>query len=237
MIRLLAVAIISTLTMLPSFTIAAGFDCRKAASTVEKLICSDDALSKADEQLSTVYGQALASAADAAAFKKEEINWIRTERDKCRTKECLAAAYKKRIEVLSAPSPSEEYWLREPFSTTLKPHDEDSEEEWDGPWYHACVKVHGPPTAPLIDFEVYFPDSGQSVSAEYVRTKASSGGDLEFEFTDSWGNRGKGTFTQRADTGTLVLEEVKAGEPGRGRMALRMYGDYMLEKQKCGSEE
>ena len=132
-IRLLAVAVISALTMLSSFTIAAGFDCRKAASTVEKLICSDDVLSKADEQLSTVYCQALASAADASAFKKEEINWIRTERDKYRTKECLAAAYKKRIEVLSAPSPSEEYWMREPFSTTLKPHDEDSGEEWDGP--------------------------------------------------------------------------------------------------------
>ena len=59
MIRRIATAIIGVLFMFPSFTFAAGFDCTKATSTVEKLICSDDKLSKADEQLSAVYSKAL----------------------------------------------------------------------------------------------------------------------------------------------------------------------------------
>ncbi len=233
MIRRIATAIIGALFMFPSFTFAAGFDCTKATSTVEKLICSDDKLSKADEQLSAVYSEALHSAASAAAFKKEEINWIRTERDRCRTRECLAAVYKKRIDVLSGPSPAEEYYMREHFPSSLTPDVEDGP-----PYYSVCVKVHGQPSAPLIDFEVYFPDSQQSLSAANVRTKVSDEGTLEFSFTDSWGNRGKGTFEHNGEEYTLDLEEVGAGEEsGWGRNALRNYGTYGLTKQKCGSEE
>jgi uncharacterized protein len=38
---------------------AASFDCGKAASEVEKLICGDDELSKLDDSLSEAYQEAL----------------------------------------------------------------------------------------------------------------------------------------------------------------------------------
>jgi hypothetical protein len=40
-------------------TNAAGFDCSKAMSDVEKLICDDDELSKLDESLNEAYRKAL----------------------------------------------------------------------------------------------------------------------------------------------------------------------------------
>lgn len=218
--------------------LAASFDCAKAGSAAEKLVCSDSELSKADEELSTVYNHALDSSAEKSEFKKEQLNWIRTRRNPCRDKKCLAAAYKERIEVLSGPVPMGEYYLRDRFSTAATPADDKEEaddEKSDGPCYHVCVKVHGTPSAPLIDFEIYFPDSGQSVTAESVRCKAATDGTLTFSFTDNWGNLGKGKFDRYGEEATLNVEDVKStDEPGWNRNALRNYGEYQLTKQKCG---
>lgn len=244
MIGRIAIAVFAITGLLFLFSpaaFAAGFDCAKASSVVEKLICADTELSKADEELSGLYERALASSAKPGEFKKEQISWIRTVRDPCRNKECLAAAYKKRIGVLSDPAPAEEYYLREPFPTGKDPDDDEAGAEdgkADGPYYHVCVKVHGNASAPLIDFEVYFPDSAQSVTAGLVRCKVAGNGTLEFSFTDNWGNRGKGKLDRWKDGASLSLEEVKPlEEPGWGRNALRNYGDYELTKQKCGSGE
>ncbi len=232
------IAVIGFLCISSPFAFAAGFDCTKASSAVEKLICSDSELSKVDEELSIIYSRALASSAKPAEFKKEEVNWIRTRRNPRLNKDSLLAEYKKRIQVLSDPSPVEEYYLREPFPNGQDPDDEEESDDNkpDGPYYHVCVNVHGNSSAPLIDFEVYFPDSGQSVTAELVRGKTSKAGILEFAFTDNWGNRGKGKLNRAGNKATLDLEEIKAvEEAGLGRMALRNYGTYDLTKQKCGS--
>jgi len=236
MIRQIQATIFVVLCICVQAAFAAGFDCSKANTTVEKLICSDSHLSKADEEMHDFYSRALASSAKSAELKKEQIAWIRTERDSCLNKECLAAAYQKRNDVLSGPAPVEEYYLRERFPTA----DENDEEEpgdknTGGACYHVCVKVHGNPSAPLVDFEVYFPDSNQTVSAELVRSRAADGGTIEFAFTDNWGNRGKGKLDRSGEDATLTLEEVEAVEPGWGRNALRNYGEYELTKQKCGS--
>ncbi len=241
MILRIAAAVIGVLCLLPSAAFAAGFDCAKASSAVEKLICSDSRLSKADEELSDLYSRALAGSGKKAEFKKEQMVWIRTERDRCRDKDCLAAEYKKRIEVLSGPSPIEEYYMRERFPNTGEEQEDDEEESGDkkpeGLYYHVCVKVHGNPSAPLVDFEIYFPDSGQSVTAELVRCKTAGEGTLEFTFMDNWGNKGKGRLDRSGEEATLNVEEVKAIEPGWGRNALRNYGEYELTRQKCGSGE
>jgi len=253
MILRIATAVAGALCIFSTLGFAAGFDCAKANSAVEKLICSDNALSKADEELSNIYSQALASSATPPEFKKEQINWIRAKRDTCRNRECIAEAYKKRIEVLSGPAPVEEYYLRDRFSIGGPPAGDDddpdearntngekqSDDEKPGALYYTvCVKVHGNPSAPLIDFEIYFPDSRQSVSGEYVRCKAKADGTLEFAFTDNWGNRGRGKLDRSEESATLSLEEVEPlEEPGWGRNALRNYGDYDLTKQKCESGE
>jgi uncharacterized protein len=69
--------------VIPSMIFAASFDCGKAASEVEKLICSDAELSRLDESLNKAYLQAL----ERTLFKKQTIKsqrqWVKNERNAC----------------------------------------------------------------------------------------------------------------------------------------------------------
>lgn len=80
---------------------AASFDCAKAATNVEKLVCKTPGLSKADEELSAVYKQAVAVALIADFVKKEQRGWI-ARRNKCPSAQCLAEEYETRRLVLAA---------------------------------------------------------------------------------------------------------------------------------------
>lgn len=84
---------------------AASFDCSKASSTTEKLICGDESISKLDEQLASSYKQALEAATDKDAVKKQQIEWLKQQRV-CKDVECLANAYQERINQLSVLSTS-----------------------------------------------------------------------------------------------------------------------------------
>lgn len=76
---------------------AAGFDCSKASSAIEKAICADPGLSTLDGELSAVYSKALASAPDREALKGEQRQWLTQIRNKCLDNQCLAEVYRKRI--------------------------------------------------------------------------------------------------------------------------------------------
>jgi uncharacterized protein len=76
---------------------AASFDCAKAASTIEKLICSDDDLSKLDEALSKVYQQEVEQSEDRTKAIKEQRQWLKENRNSCHDADCLKLAYKERI--------------------------------------------------------------------------------------------------------------------------------------------
>ena len=70
------------LAMLGTYAQAASFDCNKAASTTEKLICSDAETSALDGKLQGAYKAALA-ATDAygkKALAEEQRNWIKYAR-------------------------------------------------------------------------------------------------------------------------------------------------------------
>lgn len=54
----------------PMLAHAASFDCAKAASTTEKLICGNPAVSLLDEQLGQAYKQALTNADDKDSLKQ-----------------------------------------------------------------------------------------------------------------------------------------------------------------------
>ena len=87
---------------------AASFDCAKAASNTEKLICSNPELSKLDEQLGASYKKALENSEDKDATKKTQVEWLKQQRA-CKDTDCLKQAYQTRINVLNkndiAPSP------------------------------------------------------------------------------------------------------------------------------------
>lgn len=80
---------------------AASFDCAKAGTWVEKTICSNAELSQLDEVMAQEYKAKLASAIeydDSSAYKKEtrnaQRNWLKFQRNSCKSEECLIREYK-----------------------------------------------------------------------------------------------------------------------------------------------
>ena len=93
-------------------TQAASFDCAKAVSAVEKLICENPALSDLDEQMARAYREKVAI--DPELSRTEQRVWISETRNRCVDGGCLYTAYRNRINTLTgdaeiltpqAPSP------------------------------------------------------------------------------------------------------------------------------------
>lgn len=100
-IALIAVAAV------PAYALAAGFDCHQATTKVEKLVCSDNALSDLDSKLDSLYRQKLLSAAPAerSALVKTQKVWLASVRNACGDVSCLHDAYEARLQSLE-PTPS-----------------------------------------------------------------------------------------------------------------------------------
>jgi uncharacterized protein len=82
---------------------AASFDCTKATSPTEKLICSDAQTSALDSKLQQTYKSALTAASEAIDKKdlaEEQRNWIKYTRAGCQDTVCLRQVYTARIAVL-----------------------------------------------------------------------------------------------------------------------------------------
>ncbi|MBT0568882.1 DUF1311 domain-containing protein [Curvibacter sp. CHRR-16] len=79
---------------------AASFDCAKAQSKVEKMICADAELSKLDEEMSASYQVALQNQADAAAIKLAQKQWLK-KRAACTSNACIKDEYVNRLAALS----------------------------------------------------------------------------------------------------------------------------------------
>jgi len=82
-----------SLLMLAQVASAAGFDCTKASTKVEKLICADSDLSILDSALSGYYWLALLT---NKKLKSTQKDWLK-ERNKCLDKACLQNSYSERI--------------------------------------------------------------------------------------------------------------------------------------------
>ena len=128
------------LAALPMVAAAASFDCARASSPAEKLICSDVEASRLDEELAAVYWKALSDAADPAALRREQRQWLKA-RDACTVAKCLHAAYGDRIAALkkatlAAPAPpyGSEHALASVRKTCLPPY-----AERVGAIYKECV--------------------------------------------------------------------------------------------------
>jgi uncharacterized protein len=80
-----------------NYSYGASFDCAKAGTKVEKLICSTPSLSKLDSSLADVYKDALRK---EPAIKPDQLAWIK-ERNKCSSEACLEESYKERIDSLT----------------------------------------------------------------------------------------------------------------------------------------
>jgi uncharacterized protein YecT (DUF1311 family) len=80
-----------------------SFDCAKAASEVEKIICADDELSRLDDSLSKAYQKALNTRIKDQIIESQK-QWMKNGRDECKNAECLKKAYEIRIKELGLSS-------------------------------------------------------------------------------------------------------------------------------------
>lgn len=80
---------------------AASFNCAKAKTDIEKMICADGELSKLDATLSKLYSKTLISSGDTDEITKAERNWLKNVRNTCGTTECLNSTYHARIKQLA----------------------------------------------------------------------------------------------------------------------------------------
>jgi len=107
-----------TLMLLLSISLfGASFDCAKASSNVEKMICADPELSALDDNLSKVFKETIQLELYKEEIKKDQKIWQKIVRDKWCTsgrsdtygikqkinsrRECLVDAYRDRINILS----------------------------------------------------------------------------------------------------------------------------------------
>lgn len=85
----------------PPAEIRPSFNCEKASTNSEKLVCSDAELASLDVSLSKTYKEYIANSSDKAATKKEQVAWIKSLNSSCSDVGCLKAAYQNRISVMS----------------------------------------------------------------------------------------------------------------------------------------
>jgi uncharacterized protein len=92
---------------------ATSFNCAKAHSPAETLICHDEGLSKADDELGKLFRLARKQAADPRAYRKDSDSKWAWREENCRDIACLTDWYSTRIEEireqLHTPSPDDEH--------------------------------------------------------------------------------------------------------------------------------
>ena len=87
---------------------AASFDCAKADTTVEHLICESPEISKLDEEMASRYKLALRDKAKSSVVKQEQKEWI-NRRNNCVDELCVKRAYLGRnMSLLNRPPTLEE---------------------------------------------------------------------------------------------------------------------------------
>lgn len=98
------VGIVFSMAFLLTSAYAASFDCLKASSEVEKIICGDEELSRLDDSLSEAYQEALKTEASKtqpeAKIIESQRQWLKKVRNRCQNAACLKKAYETRIREL-----------------------------------------------------------------------------------------------------------------------------------------
>lgn len=80
----------------------ASFDCGRARSYAEQMVCEDPALAAADRQLARAYQRAIRSGAPVDLLRAEQSDWIDIREDAAQTSpRALASVYDQRIEELN----------------------------------------------------------------------------------------------------------------------------------------
>jgi uncharacterized protein len=95
---------LSCACLAPLISLGASFDCSRKVSSVERVICSNEELSKLDDMLAAAYKTVRARSPNDTQLAREQRQWL-TRRDACGNNlDCLRAAYKERVKDLETQS-------------------------------------------------------------------------------------------------------------------------------------
>ena len=92
-----------SLSLAAPFASAASFNCAKASSNVEKMVCTSAALSRQDDSLNGSYKRAVESVGDKLAMREWQRAWLKSDAlNACKSTGCLKLAYGTRVKLLDA---------------------------------------------------------------------------------------------------------------------------------------
>jgi uncharacterized protein len=171
-----------------------SFDCDRARSTTERLICADEDLARQDRELGRLHQRARQAAADPRAFQREsDAQWQRRE-ETCRDRECLQRWYAQRRAELGAaaargsqPAPDAEAAPRRSQQTrdaaaaprrSVEPPSTDVSGAGPTPPAPRRVRQPDPPTRPALEAPAVGtrePESGVEVPASPGVASGSAG--------------------------------------------------------------
>lgn len=93
----------------------ASFDCAKAGTKVEKMICGNSDVSRLDENVDLAYLRALERADDRQKVVQGQRDWLKNVRNACADADCLFMAYANREDALNDIPTHKCYWLEPPI--------------------------------------------------------------------------------------------------------------------------
>ena len=83
----------------PCFGTQPSFNCDKATTVVEKLICADEDLAQLDVELNQVYREVLEQVEEPQKLKEEQLQWLKS-RNRCEDRQCVQLQYVQRLDQL-----------------------------------------------------------------------------------------------------------------------------------------
>jgi uncharacterized protein len=85
---------------------AQSFDCAKAQTRIERMVCADRAIADLDEYLGRYYSAARAAVPAAeSCLRDDQQQWLKTKREACQDATCLRTAYLERLAELDPLQP------------------------------------------------------------------------------------------------------------------------------------
>ncbi len=97
----------------------ASFDCKKASTKIEKMICDDEITSLSDDDLDLSYLQALERTDNRQQLIDDQRLWMKTVRNVCQDTTCVFRANQERTDVLNTIQTHKCYWLEPPIKNDL----------------------------------------------------------------------------------------------------------------------
>jgi uncharacterized protein len=174
---LLAAALLAA----PLAAAAASFDCAKAGTPVERMVCADPGVSALDERVADAYK---AACARDPRVKESQREWLAGTRNKCGSTACLSQAYTARLEALGQAGPAcavaaaqlVGHWLN--VADTADPFEEadftsDKGEQAFVSFVHHAPFITG--TWTLQDCKLHIAGSGDRTDFDYAVTGLAKG--------------------------------------------------------------